>query len=432
MNRFSFWLLALLTACAPSPAPTREKPAAAPPVVVAPRQAPRPAPAAPAEVGMSERLIPSLDSIIEAAIADRASPGAAIAVGRGGRVVASKGYGRTDWKEGAPAVTDSTMYDLASLTKVVATTTAAMILEEEGRLELDRPVARYLPGFDAPDKAAITPRMLLAHNSGMRSYHQLYREAKGREEYLEAINARPLAHPPGTHTEYIDWNLIVLQLVIERVTGEPLHEFLRERVFGPLGMRDTRFNPPESLRPRVAPTEVQAFRGGQVWGVVHDENAWSLGGVAGHAGLFSSARDLAVFAAMMLNGGEYGGVRILRPETISRWTRRQAPESSRALGWDTPHPGSSSGRLFAPTSFGHTGFTGTSIWMDPVNGVFVVLLTNRINPSRDNPKLGPLRSRVADAAKNSSGITVTTPVATSSRLCTQPRVPKVLSPRTCR
>jgi CubicO group peptidase (beta-lactamase class C family) len=285
---------------------------------------------------------------------------------------------------------------------VVATTTAAMILEEEGRLDLDRAVAHYLPGFNTPDKAAITPRMLLVHNSGMRSYHVLYREAKGREEYLKAINARPLAHPPGTHTEYIDWNLILLQLVIERVTGETLDVFLRKRVFEPLGMRDTRFNPPESLRPRIAPTEVQAFRGGQVWGVVHDENAWSLGGVAGHAGLFSSARDLAVFATMMLNGGEHGGVRILRPETISRWTRRQNPgSSSRALGWDTPYPGSSAGRLFSPTSFGHTGFTGTSIWMDPVNRVFVVLLTNRINPTRDNPRLGPLRSAVADAVQGS-------------------------------
>jgi CubicO group peptidase (beta-lactamase class C family) len=402
MNRFSFWLLALLTACAPAPAPPREKPAAAPPRVVAPRTAPRPALATPADVGMSDRLIPSLDSILEAAIADRAAPGAAIAVGRSGRVVAIRGYGSTDWAHGAPAATDSTLYDLASLTKVVATTTAAMILEEEGRLDLDRAVAHYLPGFNAPDKAAITPRMLLAHNSGMNAYHVLYREAKGREEYLKAINARPLAHPPGTHTEYIDWNLIVLQLAIERVTGEPLDGFLRKRVWEPLGMRDTRFNPPESLRPRVAPTEVQAFRGGQVWGVVHDENAWSLGGVAGHAGLFSSARDLAVFATMMLNGGEYGGVRILRPETISRWTRRQNPgTSSRALGWDTPYPGSSAGRYFSPTSFGHTGFTGTSIWMDPVNGVFVVLLTNRINPTRDNPKLGPLRVAVADAVQGS-------------------------------
>ncbi|HEX8209709.1 MAG TPA: serine hydrolase domain-containing protein [Longimicrobium sp.] len=402
MNRVFFAAIVALSACAPSPAPTREKPAAAPPRAAAPRPAPRPALVAPADVGMSERLIPSLDSILEAAIADRASPGAAIAVGRSGRVVASKGYGRTDWAQGAPAVTDSTLYDLASLTKVVATTTAAMILEEEGRLDLDRAVAHYLPHFDAADKAAITPRMLLVHNSGMRAYHVLYREAKGRDEYLKAINARPLAHPPGTHTEYIDWNLIVLQLVIERVTGEPLDGFLRRRVFEPLGMRETRFNPPESLRPRIAPTEVQAFRGGQVWGVVHDENAWSLGGVAGHAGLFSSARDLAVFAAMMLNGGEYGGVRILRPETISRWTRRQNPgTSSRALGWDTPYPGSSAGRYFSPTSFGHTGFTGTSIWMDPVNGVFVVLLTNRINPTRDNPKLGPLRTAVADAVQRS-------------------------------
>lgn len=402
MNRAFFAALALLAACAPSPAPTRERPAAAPPPVATPRPAPRLALATPAEAGFSERLIPRLDSIIGAAIADRASPGAAIAVGRSGRVVALKGYGRTDYKEDVPAVNDSTLYDLASLTKVVATTTAAMILEEEGRLNLDSAVARYLPGFNAPDKAAITPRMLLAHNSGMRSYHVLYREAKGRDEYLKAINARPLAHPPGTHTEYIDWNLIVLQLVIERVTGEPLDEWVRKRVFEPLGMRDTRFNPPESFRPRVAPTEVQAFRGGQVWGVVHDENAWSLGGVAGHAGLFSSARDLAIFATMMLNGGEYGGVRILRPETIARWTQRQNPgSSSRALGWDTPYPGSSAGRYFSPTSFGHTGFTGTSIWMDPVNRVFVVLLTNRINPTRDNPRLGPLRIAVANAVQTS-------------------------------
>ena len=402
MNRFLLAAIAVMAACAPSPTPTRERPAAAPPPkAAAPRAAPRLVLATPAEAGFSERLMPSLDSIVEAAIADRASPGAAIALGRNGRVVASRGYGRTDWAQGAPAVTDSTLYDLASLTKVVATTTAAMILEEEGRLDLDRAVAHYLPAFNAPDKASITPRMLLAHNSGMRSYHVLYREAKGRDEYLKAINARPLAHPPGTHTEYIDWNLILLQLVVERVTGEPLDEFLHKRVFGPLAMRETRFNPPESLRARVAPTEVQAFRGGQVWGVVHDENAWSLGGVAGHAGLFSSARDLAVFATMMLNGGEYGGVRILRPETIARWTRRQAAGSSRALGWDTPYRGSSAGRFFSASSFGHTGFTGTSIWMDPESRVFVVLLTNRINPTRDNPKLGPLRRALADAVRRS-------------------------------
>jgi CubicO group peptidase (beta-lactamase class C family) len=407
MNRavFRVAVLAVLAACARSPAPAREKTTASVPVARRPAAPPVPAApaplATPAQAGMSDRLVPVLDSIIGAAIADRATPGAAIAVGRDGRVVVRKAYGRTDWAAGAPAATDSTLYDLASLTKVVATTTAAMMLEETGKLDLDRPVARYLAGFGAPDKAAITPRMLLTHSSGMRSYHQLYREVKGREAYLERINAHPLASTPGTRTEYMDWNLVVLQLVIEQVTGEPLDRWLQQRVFGPLGMRDTRFIPPDSLRPRVAPTEVQDFRGGQVWGVVHDENAWSLGGVAGHAGLFSSARDLAVFAQMMLNGGTYGGVRLLRPETVVRWTARQPGGASRALGWDTPYRGSSAGRYFSARSFGHTGFTGTSIWMDHENGIWVVLLTNRVNPTRDNPRLGPLRRAVADAVHRS-------------------------------
>ena len=391
-------LVALACGCAPSPAPEARTPSHLP--------AARPAPAyvpvsAPAEAGMSDRLRPALDSILNAAIADRATPGAAVAVGRNGRVVVSAGYGHTDWAGGAPAATDSTLYDLASLTKTVATTTAAMMLEERGELDLDRPVARYLAGFNAPDKAAITPRMLLTHTSGMRSYHPLYREAKGRAEYLKFINARPLAHPPGTRTEYMDWNMVLLQLVIEQVTGEPLDRWLAARVFGPLGMRDTRFTPPASLRPRIAPTEVQAFRGGLVWGEVHDENAWALGGVAGHAGLFSSARDLAVFARMMLGGGSVGGVRLLRPETVARWTRRQGGGSSRVLGWDTFTPGSGAGRYFSERSFGHTGFTGTSIWMDPENGVFVVLLTNRVNPTRDNSKHVPLRSAVSNAVQRS-------------------------------
>jgi CubicO group peptidase (beta-lactamase class C family) len=193
--------------------------------------------------------------------------------------------------------------------------------------------------------------------------------------------------------------MIVLQLVLERISGKTLDALAAERIFGPLGMHDTMFNPPESLKPRIAPTEIQEFRGGQVWGVVHDENAWALGGVAGHAGLFSSARDLGVFVQMLLNGGEYKGVRILRPETIARWTARQLKDQSRALGWDTPSSPSSAGRYFSMRSFGHTGFTGTSIWADPEKQLFVVLLTNRVDPSRDNTKVGPLRRTVADAVQ---------------------------------
>jgi CubicO group peptidase (beta-lactamase class C family) len=390
---------AMLAGCKPAP-PVETRTESPPPAAPAP-EPPKPRPTAPVympestpgEAGMSERLIPALDAAVRSAISNRATPGAAIAVGRNGRVVVSRGYGRTDWAGGAPAVTDSTLYDLASLTKAVATTTAAMMLEEQGKLDIDQPVARYLPSFDAPDKARITVRMLLTHSSGLRSDHHLYREAKGRDEYLPRINARRLGYAPGTRTVYDDWNMVVLQLAIERVTGEPLDRWLGEHVFGPLGMRDTRFNPPASLRPRVAPTEVQAFRGGQLWGEVHDENAWALGGVAGHAGLFSSARDLAVFARVMLNGGSHGDVRLVKPETVARWTRRQPGRGTRALGWDTYGAG---GR-----AFGHMGFTGTSIWMDPRTGVFVVLLTNRVNPTRANTRHNALRRAVANAVLRS-------------------------------
>ncbi len=355
-------------------------------------------PAPPTAVGMRAALTDSLDAVMRAAIADSAAPGAALAVGRYGRLIHLKGYGRTDWAADAPRATERTIYDLASLTKVVATTTAAMILEEEGRLDLDRPVHEYLSGFDDTTKAAITPHMLLAHRSGMTT-RMLHLEAEGREEYLKIISAFPLDSDAATATRYSDWNMIVMQLAIEEITGKTLDDFLQERVFGPLNMTDTRFRPDPSLKVRVAPTEFQEWRGGKVHGVVHDENAWALGGVAGHAGLFSSARDLAVFAQMLLNGGSYGGVQILKPETVARWTARQNATSSRALGWDTPSGRSSSGNYFSAWSFGHTGFTGTSMWMDPRTNIFVVLLTNRVNPTRENSKIGRVRRALGDAVQ---------------------------------
>ena len=357
--------------------------------------------AKPSAVGMSRKLVPRLDSVIRAAIADHATPGATIAVVRRGKLLLLKGYGHTDWARGAPRANDSTMYDMASLTKVVATTTAAMILEDEGTLDLSRTVASYLPEYDVPDKRAITVRMLLTHTSGIRSNFPLWKEAKGREQYLAGMVTFPLVREPGSAVEYTDWNMVLMQFIIERLTGQTLDQFVQARVFGPLGMRDTRYKPPESLKPRIAPTETEDFRGGQVWGVVHDETAWALGGVSGNAGLFSSARDLAVFVQMLLNGGSYGGVQLIKPSTVARWTARQRPDASRALGWDTPSPQSSAGRFFSLRSFGHTGFTGTSIWADPEKELFVVLLTNRVNPTRDNQKIGPLRRAVADVVQQS-------------------------------
>jgi CubicO group peptidase (beta-lactamase class C family) len=357
----------------------------------------------PESVGMRSDLNARLDSIMQAAISDHAAPGGALAIGRYGRVVHMKGYGKQDTTSG-PAVDENTMYDMASLTKVIATTTAAMMLEEQGKIDLDRSVASYLPEFSAPDKAPITLRMIATHRGGLEAFAALYKEFRGRDQYLTQINLRPLKSVPNTEMVYSDWDMILLQLVMERVTGQPLDQFVTEKIFAPLGMNSTMFNP-DSARffSRIAPTELDTATGGLMRGLVHgrvhDENAFAIGGVAGHAGLFSTAHDLAIFCQMLLNGGEYNGVRIVKPETIARWTAPQNRGSSRALGWDTPSKNSSSGQYFSPRSFGHTGFTGTSIWVDPERDLFVILLTNRVYPTRANNKQVPLRKAVADAAQ---------------------------------
>ncbi|MGI8402355.1 MAG: serine hydrolase domain-containing protein [Gemmatimonadaceae bacterium] len=374
--------------------------------------------AEPASVGMAPDLGARLDSIVAVAIAQGAAPGVALAVGRWGRLVHLRGYGRIDVAPDAPAVTDSTMFDMASLTKVVATTTAAMILEDEGKLNLDAPVHVYLPELDAPEKSGITVRMILTHSGGLEAFAALWRDYRGRVDYLRQINARPLSYAPGDSVIYSDWDFVLAGLIIERITGMRLDDFLASRVWQPLHMSDTRFNPLASdpipadsactaafradnpLLGRIAMTEIDTiYRHTHVHGVVHDENACALGGVAGHAGLFASARDVAVFCQMLLNGGQYGGVRLIQPTTIARWTARQTSHSSRALGWDTPSAPSSAGRFFSPRSFGHTGFTGTSIWVDPERGLFVVLLTNRVDPTRSNTRHEALRRDIADAVQ---------------------------------
>lgn len=373
--------------------------------------------AAPAAVGLDAGLNRTLDSLVTAGIADGAAPGVALAIGRHGRIVHMRSYGRIEVAPASAAVTDSTRWDMASLTKVVATTTAAMILEEAGLLDIEKPVSFYLPELNAPDKAKITVRQLLQHNGGFRSGAPLWRESSDVAGFLRAMNERPLAYNPGDSTIYSDWDLIMTGVIVERITGKPLDIFLQERVWGPLGMRETGFNPlgaerlasgescmklfrtNHPLLPQIAAAEIDTFwRKQLVHGTVHDENACALGGVAGHAGLFSSARDLAAFSQMMLNGGEYNGVRIVKATTVARWTSRQG-RSSRALGWDTPAPRGSGGRYFSPRSFGHTGFTGTSMWLDPEKGIFVVVLTNRVNPTRANSKHEPLRRAVADAVQ---------------------------------
>jgi CubicO group peptidase (beta-lactamase class C family) len=308
-------------------------------------------------------------------------------------------------------VRPDTIYDLASLTKVVVTTTAAMVLTDEGRLDPDRPVVSFLPGFQGGAKDKVTVAQLLTHSSGLPWWAPLYREVKGKRDYLQRILAMDLAYEPGTKSVYSDLGVILLGEVLERVAGEPLEAFARRRVLDPLGMKDTLYRPGPALLARIAPTERDPWRGRLLRGEVHDENAFAMGGVAPQAGLFGTAADLARFAQMLLNGGVFEHHRIMSRETLERFTRRaQIPGSTRALGWDTPAdetgtrsstpgaPGySSAGSLLSPRSFGHTGFTGTSLWVDPERRLFVVLLTNRVNPSRDNDEIRRVRAAVADA-----------------------------------
>ena len=371
----------------------------------------------PAEAGMSAAVLQALDRRILAAIADSASPGAALAIVRHGQLVRLRGYGRLDWDPASAPATPSSIYDMASVTKVMGTTTAAMILVDEGRLDLDAAVVRYLPWWSAgdPRKEAVTVRQLLLHRGGLPPFRRFFLEMEGVEAYQQAIAELPLDYAPGDSTVYSDIGMMTVAWAIEEITGQPLDRFLSERVWGPLGMQDTGFSPDSALHARVAPTEIDAdYRGVHVRGVVHDENAWAVGGVAGHAGLFSSARDIAVFAAMMLDGGRAGPcdgtpaipcsaprpgtMRVVEPSTVDGFTRRHDGSASRATGWDTPSGNSSAGRFFTGRAFGHTGFTGPSVWIDPELDLAVVLLLNRVNPTRENTRHVPLRREIHDLA----------------------------------
>jgi serine-type D-Ala-D-Ala carboxypeptidase len=364
---------------------------------------------------MDAVLLARVDSVIGHHLAGGAAPGAALAVGRYGRLVRLRGYGAIDHAPGSPAVNDSTIYDVASMTKTVGTTTALMMLHDDGVIALDDPVRRHLPEWrGSPAKESVTIRNLLLHDSGLPAFGPLWQELAGREQYRRRLAALPLEYEPGSRTVYSDYGIILLGLIIEQASGRTLDAFLHDRLFGPLGLRDTGYNPlhaahghtprgwdaPAALTGRIAPTEMDTvFRHTHLRGVVHDENAFAIGGVAGHAGLFSSARDLAVFAQLMLNRGSFGGRQYIEPATVDLFTRRQHAGSSRALGWDTPAGTTSAGSYFSAASYGHTGFTGTSIWIDPERALFVILLTNRVNPSRANQRHIPLRRDVADAVQ---------------------------------
>lgn len=397
-----------------------------------------------------DEIFSSAFSILRQAISDHVFPAASVAVTQAGKLVALRALGNfvyADDVEGVPAssqrpqpgrnaglqnltITSATVFDLASVTKVVATTTMAMLLYERGLLELDAPIIGTLPEFlldstgkTDPHRHDVTFRMLLAHSSGLPAYEKLFLKADSREDFISAAFTVPLSIEPGTRAEYSDIGFIILGIALERIAGEQLDVFCQREIFGPLGMSNTMFSPPMEMLTRIAPTADEreereetpglaargdteridaapksrtGFRNRIIQGEVQDENAFVLGGVAGHAGLFSTAEEIGRFANALL----YGGIPILQPRTVALFTRRDTtPGSSRALGWDTPSSPSQSGQYFGANSYGHLGYTGTSLWIDPDRRLSITLLTNRTWPDCSNPAIKQIRPRFHDAVR---------------------------------
>jgi CubicO group peptidase (beta-lactamase class C family) len=355
----------------------------------------------------------SVRTVLAAGLSDSAYPAAWAVIGSADAVYASFGVGQLDAPArpaddaGAPAapvpVSDSTVWDLASLTKVVGTTSALLQLVADGRVALDTPAVRYLPRWQAARAGEVTVRHLLSHSSGLPAWRPLYKEAWSAEEAIAQVYATGPDTTPGERYTYSDLGFILLGEVVREVSGMPLDSYVLSRVFLPLGMRETRFLPSPLWRSRTAATEIDPWRQRHVRGEVHDENAFQLGQVAGHAGLFTTARDLTRFAQLLLRGGwapGAGGTRLdLLPEGTLRQFRQRQPfgGAHRALGWETPTGTNSAGQRLSDQAFGHTGFTGTSLWVDPGRDLFVLLLTNRVNPSRQRSGIAGVRTRLADA-----------------------------------
>lgn len=375
--------------------------------------------ATPASVGMSAERLARINAAVGEAIARKETPGAVVLAARRGRIVWRQAYGARAVEPQREAMTTDTIFDAASLTKVVATTTSIMILVERGQVRLNDPLSRYLPEIKDGGRERITIEHLLMHRAGYAPDFDLGEQWTGYDEALKRLASERLQSAAGTRFVYSDIGFIALGEVVKRVSGEPLDVFARKNIYEPLRMRDTSFNPRAALRARIAPTERRraqaAYLGGkpesagaqgELWlrGEVHDPTAFRMSGVAGHAGLFSTADDLAIYCQMILNGGAYGGVRILSPLGVATMTRPRAVNAeggARGLGWDIASSFSANrGDLFPPGSFGHTGFTGTSLWLDPASETFVVFLSNRVHPDGKGD-VGALRGRVATIVASS-------------------------------
>ncbi|RXT04397.1 serine hydrolase [Ammoniphilus sp. CFH 90114] len=366
--------------------------------------------------GMRQEPLDQIDEVIEQAIAEGALPGAVVLVARKGSIVKHEAYGRAvqyadDIFTPAEELLDmqkDTIFDLASVSKVI-TSTAVLKLYEEGKFQLDDPVAKYIPEFGENGKTTVTIQQLLTHTSGLPASIPLYQRGASREERIQIALKIPLSNPPGKAYTYSDMNMMILGALVERLAGKGLDEYVKETITDPLGMKDTMYNPPAELKPRIAATEYQPWTGrGMVWGEVHDENAWSLDGVAGHAGVFSTAHDLAIFSHMMLNDGKYGGTRILKPETVKLLTENQIPQfpqNGHGLGYEV-QLGWYMDALSDPRTYGHTGYTGTSLVVSPNNETVVILLTNRVHPSRNTISTNFTRREVARLAADAIPVTI--------------------------
>lgn len=369
--------------------------------------------AKPESVSLSSAQLTQMDAVIDQEIANKRLPGAVVLVGRKGRIAWQKSYGARTLEPAREVMTPDTIFDLASLTKVVATATSIMILVERGKLRLNDPVSLHIPALKGEGRDRMTVEQLLTHVSGYAPDFDLRERWTGYDEAIKRLMKEPLRNPPGSRFTYSDIGFIALGEIVARVSGMPLDQFAQKNIFGPLGMHQTGFRPNPSLITRIAPTEkrrgqmnylgdsgTDAGAEGEVWlrGEVHDPTSYRMNGVAGHAGLFSTANDLAIYCQMILNGGTYGSVRILAPLTIAEMTRPRVIASNgatRGLGWDMNTTFSTNrGDLFPLGSFGHTGFTGTSMWLDPASEMFVVFLSNRVHPD-GRGDVGPLRGRVA-------------------------------------
>lgn len=360
---------------------------------------------APAE--MTAQLRPAFD-LLDRAVAEHAFPGGVLAIGQHDNLLIHS-FGRLTYDTKSAAVNADTIYDAASLTKPIVTTAAIMVLVSQGLMDVDAPVSRYLPDWlSGPNPAwrkKVTVSDLLLHDSGLPAHRDCYKTAKNSREMLKEIYAEPLVSEPGTKVEYSDLGFMLLGEIVQRLTGKTLAEFAREEIFSPLGMNHSLFNPPRNLRAHIAPTEDDTvFRKRQLQGEVDDSNAYAMGGIAGHAGLFTTAGDVAIFARMMLNGGIYAHQRIFPRSVVEEFTQREDfGDTARTLGWDVPTKNSSSGQYFSPRTYGHNGFTGTSFWIDPDKDIFVILLTNRVYPSAANEKIKQVRPALHDAVLSALG-----------------------------